>query len=116
MDEVPRTSPEELRQVAEYVENRLLDTLATYSDIAFPLVRGDLRTFPRPSAESRAAERGFDVLRQDTDAAVSVLHALAAALENDLEVPPVFLVPVLPYIDAFRSAADVDANDNESQS
>jgi hypothetical protein len=60
MEEDRRISARELRQVAEYVESTSLDALANYADISFPLVRGDSKTFPRPSAESRAAERGFE--------------------------------------------------------
>jgi len=108
MEEDRRILAQELRQVAEYVESTGLDALASYSDISFPLVRGDLKTFPRPSAEARAAERGFDVLRQDTDAAVTALYALSAALDHELDVPQALLVPVMPYIEAFRAESEVD--------
>lgn len=102
MEQQQRTTAQELRRVAEFVETTSLDALDTYSDIPFPLVHGDLKTFPRSSPEARAAERGFDVLRQDTEAVVTTLYALAAAMDNNLEVPEALLVPVLPYIEMFR--------------
>jgi hypothetical protein len=77
-------------------------------------VRGDLKTFPRPSSEARAAERGLDVLRQDTDEVVTALYALSAALDNDLDVPHVLLMPVLPYIDAFRAEPEADAEERSA--
>jgi hypothetical protein len=103
VEERQRTTAGELRQVADFVETTNLDALDSYSDMSFPLVHGDLKTFPRTSPESRAAERGFDVLRQDTEAVVTTLYALAAAMDNDLDVPEVLLVPVWPYIEVFRA-------------
>jgi hypothetical protein len=108
-DQEERITAQELRQVAEYVEDTILETLANYSDISFPLVHGDLKTSPRASAESRAAQKGFDILRQNTEEAVTTLHALAAAMDNDLDVPQVLLLPFRPYIEAFRSEPEAEA-------
>jgi hypothetical protein len=114
MAQEQRITAQELRRVAEYVEDTVLETLASYSDISFPLAHGDLKTFPRPSAESRAAQRGIDVLRQDTEEAVTALYAIAAAMDNDLDVPQVLLVPLLPYIEAFRAEPEVEAEESAS--
>jgi hypothetical protein len=115
VEEPQRPTPQELRQVAEFVENTRLDALGSYSDMSFPLVHGDLKTFPRSSPESRAAERGFDVMRQDTEAVVTTLYALAAALDNDLDVPQALLVPVLPYIELFRAERpEIESEDSAS--
>jgi hypothetical protein len=114
MEQERPITAQELRQVAEFVENTILETLASYSDISFPLVHGDLKTFPRASAESRAAERGVDVLRQDAEEVVTALHAIAAAMDNDLDVPRVLLVPLLPYIEAFRAEPEVEAEESAS--
>jgi hypothetical protein len=116
MEQEQRTTAQELRQVAEYVENTSLDALASYSDISFPLVHGDPKTSPQPSAESRAAERGFDVLREDTEAVVTALYALAAALDSDLDVPQTLWVPVLPYLNAFRADTTLTAEESASES
>jgi hypothetical protein len=114
MDQEVRTAAQELRQVAEYVEDTVLETVTNYSDITFPLAHGDLKTFPRASAESRAAQRGFDVLRQSTEEIVTSLYAVAAAMDNDLPVPQVLLVPLLPYIEAFRAEPEVEAEESAS--
>lgn len=115
MEQRQRTTARELRQVAEFVETTNLDALDSYSDISFPLVHGDLKTSPRSSPESRAAGRGFDALRQDTEAVVTTLYALAAAMDSDLDVPEVLLVPVWPYIEVFRAGRpEADAEESAS--
>ncbi len=99
-------TPDELRRAAAYLEETSLDDIAGFADIAFPLVSGDLKEFGRPSPEARAAQQGFDVLREDLERTAASLYALAAVLETDRDVPTVLLLRVQPYIDAFRAARD----------
>jgi hypothetical protein len=80
-------TPAQLREVAEYVAQTSLDVLGDLSAIPFPLVQGNLRNFPRTSPEAQAAENGFRLLRRDAERVVAVLHALAAARENNRELP-----------------------------
>ena len=101
---------EDLREVARRVQDTALDALADYSDtISAPLVVGDLRSFPRPSAEDRAAERGLEALRESTEQAVAALYALAAARDQGREVPEALLAPLRGYIDAYRANGGADA-------
>jgi hypothetical protein len=101
----PEIRAEDLRNVAGFVEESLV-ALADISDISFPLVSGDLREFPRQTAEGEAFEQGVEFLRQDAEGALAALRALAEARDNALPVPPALLASVQPYIDAFfRSRA-----------
>jgi hypothetical protein len=96
------TSPEELRNAASYIEETSVDALGNFSDIAFPLVTGGLKDFPRESAESQAAEQGLIVLETSAEEAVVTLHALAAILENRYEIPPHMWESARPYLEAYR--------------
>ncbi len=99
----PEELARELRGAARFLEDIALTAVVSYSDIEFPLRPGDLKEFPRPSAEDEAAIQGLEVLRQSIEEAVAALDALAAASEDGREVPPALLVFVQPYLDAFRS-------------
>jgi hypothetical protein len=103
--EVPDTTPEELRRAARFVEAVGLDAVAQFSQLAFPLAIGGVKDFPRPAPEDRAAREGIGRLRRRLEDAVAELHALASALETGLAVPAVALLPVRPYLDAYRAAA-----------
>jgi hypothetical protein len=119
--EAPDTTPDELRRTARFVEAVGLDAVAQFSELAFPLAVGGVKDFPRPSPEDRAALpwapprarrrsarsslEGIERLRARLEDAVAELHALASALEADLEVPAVALIPARPYLDAYRAAA-----------
>ena len=94
-------SAEELRDVASFVEESLV-ALADISDISFPLVSGDLRRFPRQTAEGEAFEQGVEFLREDAEGAAAALRALAEARDNEIPVHPALLASVQPYIDAFH--------------
>jgi hypothetical protein len=105
-------SAEELRDVASFVEESLV-ALADISDISFPLVSGDIRRFPRQTAEGEAFEQGVEFLREDAEGAVAALRALAEARDNALlPVPPALLASVQPYIDAFNSAEGQPTSEN----
>jgi hypothetical protein len=93
---------QELRNAAQFVEDSILDTVADYSAIDFPLARGDLKDFPRPSPQDQAAQEGFMILRESAEQAIATLYALAAALDNNLAVPPALRMSVQPYISAFQ--------------
>lgn len=98
----------ELRNVALFLEDTVLDTFADFAEIQFPFARGNLRDFPRPSPQDQAAAQGFAVLRESTEQAVAALYALAAVLDTGRQLPSALLVPVQPYIDAFRARPTVD--------
>jgi hypothetical protein len=115
-------TPAQLREVAEYVAQTSLDVLGDLSAIPFPLVQGNLRNFPRTSPEAQAAENGFRLLRRDAERVVAVLHALAAARENNRELPDaVFaLANVDEHVEAYardreRSARDQAAPANHAE-
>jgi hypothetical protein len=95
---------QELRNTAQFVEDSILDTVADYSTIRFPLTQGDLKDFPRLAPQDQAARQGFMILRESAEQAIAILYALAAALDNNLPVSPALLVSVQPYITAFNDA------------
>lgn len=95
---------QELRNTAQFVEDSILDTVADYSSIRFPFTQGDLKDFPRLAPQDQAARQGFIILREAAEQAITILYALAAALDNNLPVPPVLRVSVQPYIIAFQDA------------
>jgi hypothetical protein len=97
-------SAQELRNAAQFVEDSILDTIADYAAIRFPLTQGDLKDFPRPAPQDQAARQGFMILRESAEQAIATLYALAAALDNNLPVPPALRVSVQPYITAFQDA------------
>ena len=109
----PEISAEELRDVARFVEEGLV-ALADISDLSFPLVSGDLRAFPRQTAEGEAFEQGVEFLREDAEGAVAALRALAEARDNELPVHPALLASVQPYIDAFHRAQEPPPSENGS--
>jgi hypothetical protein len=92
----------ELRKVAQFVEDTTLDLITNYSSVRFPLARGDLKDFPRPSSQDQAAQQGFVILRESSEQTIAKLYALAAALDNNLPVAPALLLSVQPYVAIFR--------------
>jgi len=93
----------ELRAAARFTEDVALSALASYSGIPIKVFSGSLEQFPQPSQPDLAAQEGFRVLRQSIEGAVSSLHALALAAERGLPIPRVLLIPLQPYLEAFRS-------------
>jgi hypothetical protein len=73
------------------------------SELALPLSTGDLREFPRPAPELRAAEQGLEYLKESTQRVSAILAVLAAAQEQGLEIPPVLRATVEPFIAALRA-------------
>jgi len=111
MMEQHEITADDLRRVARFLRETVLDPLSDFDDIDFPLVIGDGRRFPQPSSEDRAAEQGLEVLRMFMEQAVAALFALAAIFDrspDDIPLPPdirtALLVPVQRYIDAFRAS------------
>jgi hypothetical protein len=99
-------TPRKLRETARFVEEEIVAELDELSDVAFPLVAGGAKDFPRPAPEDRAAEQGVEVLREDAEDAVAALYALATALENELPVSDALFASVQPFIDAFEAAEE----------
>jgi hypothetical protein len=66
---------------------------------------GDVPEPMRDSIPAPAAEFGRTVLDDANTRAVTMLSALAAALEAnpDVEIPEVLLIPVKPYIEAYSA-------------
>jgi hypothetical protein len=105
-------TPEKLRNTARFVEEEIVAELDELSDVAFPLVAGGLKDFPRPAPEDRAAERGVEVLREEAEGAAAALYALAVALDNELPVSPALRASVQPFIDAFQAAEGQSTSEN----
>jgi hypothetical protein len=101
MDE--KLDPVELREIARYTEETALSALAAYSTVPIPLYSGNLQDFPRPSQPDQAAEEGLAALRETVERVVASIYTVAFGLEHGLEVPPALLIPILPYIEAFRA-------------
>ena len=101
-EKAQRVDSAELRAAARYTEDVALSALASYSGIPIKVYSGNLEQFPQPSQPDLAAQEGVLALRQSIKRAVSSMHALALAAERGLPVPPVLLIPLLPYLEAFR--------------
>ncbi|MCK1640330.1 hypothetical protein IVA95_22655 [Bradyrhizobium sp. 157] len=116
-----------LREVAQKTED---DSARALAELDQPdaeaegsrvCTQGNLQDFPRSLPQYRfegeaeepelmqtpipapAAELGRATLDDANDKAVSILYALAAALEAnpDIEIPNALLIPVRPYIEAY---------------
>jgi hypothetical protein len=85
MQQVPEAAA--LRRAAEQLE-ATFDDLASFTDASFPNAIGDLKRFPRPSPEDEVTAQGFEALREDTVRAVTVLRAVARALNEGVPVSP----------------------------
>lgn len=96
-------SAEELRALAVAFEVAATEGLAGLSELEFPLSTGDLREFPRPTPELRAAEQGLEYLRESAERASAMLAVLAVAREQGVEIPPVLRATVEPFISALRA-------------
>jgi hypothetical protein len=101
--DVERADAAELRAAARYTEEVTLSALASYSEIPIDVVSGSFDQFPQPSQPDLAAQDGIVALRESIERVVSSMHALALAAENGLPVPPLLLMPLQPYLEAFRS-------------
>jgi hypothetical protein len=105
-------TPEKLRDTARFVNEEILAELDELSDVAFPLVAGGAKDFPRPAPEDRAAQQGAEVLREEAEEAAAALYALAVAMENELPVSEALLASVQPFIDAFEAAEEQATSEN----
>jgi hypothetical protein len=101
--EVQKVDPAELRAAADYTEEVVLSALASYSAIPIAVYSGSVEQFPRPSQSDMAAQEGILALRHSVERIISSMHALALAAGSGLPVPAVLLIPLQPYLDAFRS-------------
>jgi hypothetical protein len=96
-------SANELRELAIVFEVAATEGLAGLADLDFPLSTGDLKEFPRPAADLRAAEQGLEYLRESAERVSAMLAALAAAREQGLEVPPTLRAIVEPFVATLRA-------------
>jgi len=102
--QVDPINPKTYRDAARFFENEVLDVLTISSEISFIPVLGNLQySFPRPSPEARATQRGFSLLRVEVDEVVAILYALAAAKDankdgKDQLVLDMFIKRVGPYV------------------
>jgi len=105
-------TPQKLRDTARFVNEEILAELDELSDVAFPLVAGGAKDFPRLAPEDRAAQQGAEVLREEAEAAAAALYALAVAMENALPVSAALFASVQPFIDAFEAAEEQATSEN----
>ncbi|MGE5667399.1 MAG: hypothetical protein ACM338_04305 [Betaproteobacteria bacterium] len=103
------TNPEELWKAARFVAAVGLDAVAEFFQLPFPLSISSPKDFPRPGSENRAAREGVELLRREIENAAAQLFALASALEAGVTLSPVLLIPVRPYLEAYRAAASTFA-------
>lgn len=103
--EVQNLNAIHLRAAARSIEEAAFSALASYSDIPIDVFSGSLAQFPQPSQPDLAAQDGIVALRQSLERVVSSIYALALAAESGLPVPPVLLIPLQPYLDAFGPKA-----------
>jgi hypothetical protein len=87
MDKSRQPTAEELRGAAQYVE----EGAASLPDLVAP-------------AQDRAGAFGLATLGEWSGQTAAALYALAEASKAGLDVSPVLLVPLQPYLDAFRLA------------
>jgi hypothetical protein len=105
MEQMP--TAEECRNAARYCQEVARNLVA--SSAGFPADRVEqvnrptLQVSPTLRQEDQSAVLGFADLRESLNRAASMLSALAAALESGRQLPPVFWVPVQPYLEAFRA-------------
>jgi hypothetical protein len=107
-----RITPQELRDAARFVNEEILAQIDELSEVAFPLVAGGAKGFPRPAPEDRAAQQGAEVLREEAEKAAAALYALAVASENDLPISEVLFASVQPFVDAFEAAEQQATSEN----
>jgi hypothetical protein len=107
-----RITPQVLRDAARFVNEEILAQIDELSDVAFPLVAGGAKGFPRPAPEDRAAQQGAEVLREEAEKAAAALYALAVASENDLPISEVLFASVQPFVDAFEAAEQQATSEN----
>jgi hypothetical protein len=109
--ETTRVSRDDLVETAVFLQRALNQLEESVSLTSFPLERGGLRFFPRPAPEARAAQYGFVVLRESLEQAIAALYAVIALAEREKgEVHVALLVPIEPYIAAYRSTLQRDAS------
>lgn len=93
---------EELRAAARSLEEANA-ALANLAETPLPL-EGDPQAFTREAAPDRTLVEGLDLLVEETARVSAILDALASAEERELDVPPVLLASVQPYLDAVGMA------------
>jgi hypothetical protein len=92
--------PAQLRELAQRLEAEAGAAVDTLSELEFPLITGDLKDFPRPSGEHRAAQEGVEFLRESLNGAAAALYTLSVAREQGREVPDILFAVVEPYVNA----------------
>lgn len=94
---------DELRKVAEYLEESAADTAVT-PDASPPLAVGDAQNFPREEPNKRAIGQGSVFAQEETRRAGARLLELAAISDAGGEVTPAMVAPLQPYVDAYRTS------------
>jgi hypothetical protein len=72
------------------------------AELEAPLTTGDLKEFPRPPGDVRAAIAGVEYLRESFERAGAMLYAIGAMRDQREEVDPLMLAAVKPFTDALR--------------
>jgi hypothetical protein len=100
INEARQLEPRQLRELAQRLESEAGAAVDALSELEFPLVTGDLKDFPRPSGEHRAAEEGVKFLRESLNGAAAALYASSAAREQGREAPDILFAAVEPYVNS----------------
>jgi hypothetical protein len=97
-----RKPGDEFRDDAVALEEAAGAAVSVLAELDAPLTTGNLKEFPRPSADLRAAEQGMEYFRESFERAGAMLYALAAIRDQGSEVDPLLLAAVQPFRDALR--------------
>jgi len=100
---LPVEGANELRRLAAAFEVLASENLSGLAGLSVPISTGNLRDFPRPALEFRVAERGLEYLREAVERTSAILETLATAREKGVDVSPVLLAAVGPFIAALRT-------------
>lgn len=86
--EVNEVDPARFREAAFRIETEIVPSVYDLLERPAPNVTGDLKVFPRPSAEDQAAAAGVEVIRDLAQKAVLVLNTVASAAEHKQPINP----------------------------
>lgn len=89
-----------LQQAAGAVDTVAVGDVFAELEALAPLTTGDLKEFPRPSGELRAALQGLEYFRESFERAGAMLYAIGALRDHGVEVNPLMLAAVKPFTDA----------------
>lgn len=103
---MPQNAPtaDELRSVARYLEETAAEVTFVAEEAPPPREIKGAQFFPRSEPESRGLAQETGVVQEETTRVIATLLEFAAAIDAGADVPPVLLLPVQPYIDAYRAA------------